>query len=166
MNIEQKINSLREELRQHNYNYYILDNPTIDDYEFDIKLKELQALEDANPEFFDVNSPTQRVGGAITKNFKTTVHDFRMYSLDNSYSKEDLLDWETRIKKQVDGEVEYTCELKYDGASMNLTYENGKLIRAVTRGDGVQGDEVTANVKTINTAVSYTHLTLPTNREV
>ena len=151
MNIEQKINSLREELRQHNYNYYILDNPTIDDYEFDIKLKELQALEDANPEFFDVNSPTQRVGGAITKNFKTTVHDFRMYSLDNSYSKEDLLDWETRIKKQVDGEVEYTCELKYDGASMNLTYENGKLIRAVTRGDGVQGDEVTANVKTINT---------------
>jgi len=151
MNIEQKINSLREELRQHNYNYYILDNPTIDDYEFDIKLKELQALEDANPEFFDVNSPTQRVGGAITKNFKTTVHDFRMYSLDNSYSKEDLLDWETRIKKQVDGEVEYTCELKYDGASMNLTYENGKLLRAVTRGDGVQGDEVTANVKTINT---------------
>ncbi|WP_299122356.1 NAD-dependent DNA ligase LigA [uncultured Winogradskyella sp.] len=151
MNIKDKIQSLREELRQHNYNYYILDNATISDYEFDIKLKELQALEDANPEFFDVNSPTQRVGGEITKNFKTTVHDFRMYSLDNSYSKEDLLDWETRIKKMVDGDVQYTCELKYDGASMNLTYENGKLIRAVTRGDGVQGDEVTANVKTINT---------------
>jgi DNA ligase (NAD+) len=151
MSIEQKINSLRDELRQHNYNYYILDNASISDYEFDIKLKELQALEEQYPEFFDANSPTQRVGGAITKNFKTTVHDFRMYSLDNSYSKEDLLDWETRIKKMVDGDVQYTCELKYDGASMNLTYENGKLIRAVTRGDGVQGDEVTANVKTINT---------------
>ncbi|WP_179345304.1 NAD-dependent DNA ligase LigA [Winogradskyella ursingii] len=151
MNIEQKINTLREELRQHNYNYYILDNPTIEDFEFDMKLKQLQELEEKYPEFYDENSPTQRVGGAITKNFKTVVHDFRMYSLDNSYSKEDLLDWETRIKKMVDGEVQYTCELKYDGASMNLTYENGKLVRAVTRGDGVQGDEVTANIKTINT---------------
>ena len=151
MNIRQRIESLRDELRQHNHNYYILDNATISDYEFDIKLKELQALEEQHPEFFDANSPTQRVGGAVTKNFKTTVHDFRMYSLDNSYSKEDLLDWETRIKKMVDGDIEYTCELKYDGASMNLTYDNGKLLRAVTRGDGVQGDEVTANVKTINT---------------
>lgn len=151
MNTQQKIQQLREELRQHNYNYYILDNPTISDYEFDIKLKELQALEEAHPEFFDANSPTQRVGGTVTKNFNTVVHDFRMYSLDNSYSKEDLLDWEKRIKKMVDGEVQYTCELKYDGASMNLTYENGKLLRAVTRGDGVQGDEVTTNVKTINT---------------
>ena len=151
MNTKQKIESLREEIRQHNYNYYILDDATISDYEFDIKLKELQALEEAHPEFFDANSPTQRVGGAITKNFKTTVHDSRMYSLDNSYSKEDLLDWETRIKKMVDGDVNYTCELKYDGASISLTYENGKLLRAVTRGDGVQGDEVTANIKTINT---------------
>ena len=151
MNTKQKIESLREELRQHNYNYYILDDATISDYEFDIKLKELQALEEANPEFFDANSPTQRVGGSVTKNFKTTVHDTRMYSLDNSYSKEDLLDWETRVKKMVDGEVNYTCELKYDGASISLTYENGKLLRAVTRGDGVQGDEVTANVKTIHT---------------
>jgi DNA ligase (NAD+) len=151
MGIESTINQLREELRQHNYNYYILDNPTISDYEFDMKLKELQDLEEKHPEFFDANSPTQRVGGTITKNFNTVVHDFRMYSLDNSYSKEDLLDWETRIKKLVDGDVQYTCELKYDGASMNLTYQNGKLLRAVTRGDGVQGDEVTANVKTINT---------------
>lgn len=151
MDTKAKIEVLRDELRQHNYNYYILDHPTISDYEFDIKLKELQALEEQCPEFFDANSPTQRVGGEITKNFKTTVHDFRMYSLDNSYSKEDLLDWENRIKKLVDGDVQYTCELKYDGASMNLTYENGKLLRAVTRGDGVQGDEVTANVKTINT---------------
>ena len=151
MSVQQNIQSLRDELRQHNYNYYILDKPTISDYEFDMKLKELQALEEAHPEFFDTNSPTQRVGGTVTKNFETVVHDFRMYSLDNSYSKEDLQDWEKRIKKLVDGELQYTCELKYDGASMNLTYENGKLLRAVTRGDGVQGDEVTTNVKTINT---------------
>ncbi|NNE31369.1 MAG: NAD-dependent DNA ligase LigA [Winogradskyella sp.] len=151
MNVREQIQSLREELRQHNYNYYILDNATISDYEFDLKLKELQTLEAANPEFFDANSPTQRVGGTITKNFKTTIHDFRMYSLDNSYSKDDLLDWENRIKKMVDGQVQYTCELKYDGASINLTYKEGKLLRAVTRGDGVQGDDVTANVKTINT---------------
>ena len=151
MNIQEKINTLREELRQHNYNYYILDDATISDYDFDIKLKELQALEEAHPEFFDANSPSQRVGGSITKNFKTTVHDSRMYSLDNSYSKEDLLDWEARVKKMVDGDVGYTCELKYDGASISLTYEKGKLLRAVTRGDGVQGDEVTANIKTINT---------------
>lgn len=149
MDIKQKINQLRQELREHNYNYYVLDNPTISDYEFDIKLKELQDLEAQYPEFYDANSPTQRVGGEVTKNFETVKHDYRMYSLDNSYSKEDLLDWEKRIKKLVDGEVEYTCELKYDGASMSLTYENGKLVRAVTRGDGFQGDNVTANVKTI-----------------
>jgi DNA ligase (NAD+) len=112
-------------------------------------LKELQALEEAHPEFYDANSPTQRVGGEVTKNFETVKHEYRMYSLDNSYSKEDLLDWEKRIKKLVDGDVQYTCELKYDGASISLTYENGQLVRAVTRGDGFQGDDVTANVKTI-----------------
>jgi len=149
MSIQQKIESLRDELREHNYNYYILDNPTISDYDFDIKLKELQALEEAHPEFYDADSPTLRVGGEVTKNFNTVVHEHRMYSLDNSYSKEDLLDWEKRIKKMVDGQVNYTCELKYDGASISLTYENGSLLRAVTRGDGTQGDEVTANVKTI-----------------
>ena len=148
-NIKKQIESLREELREHNYNYYVLDNATISDYEFDIKLKELQALETKHPEFFDANSPTQRVGGAIIKNFETIPHEHRMYSLDNSYSKEDLQDWETRIKKLVDGEVQYTCELKYDGASISLTYEAGKLVKAVTRGDGFQGDNVTANVKTI-----------------
>ncbi|WP_459211647.1 NAD-dependent DNA ligase LigA [Aquimarina rhabdastrellae] len=149
MSIEQQINELREELRQHNYNYYVLDAPTISDYEFDVKLKELQALEAKYPEYYDANSPTLRVGGQITKNFETIVHEHRMYSLDNSYSKEDLLDWETRIKKLVDGEVQYTCELKYDGASISLTYENGELIKAVTRGDGIQGDNVTNNIKTI-----------------
>lgn len=149
MTVKDKIQALRDELRQHNYNYYVLDNPTISDYEFDMKLKELQTLEAQHPEFYDSSSPTLRVGGEITKNFNTIVHDFRMYSLDNSYSKEDLEDWEKRIKKLVDGEVQYTCELKYDGASISLTYENGQLLRAVTRGDGVQGDDVTANVKTI-----------------
>lgn len=149
MTTEQKINALRDELREHNYNYYVLDNATISDYEFDTKLKELQALEEAHPEFYNANSPTLRVGGEVTKNFNTVVHDYRMYSLDNSYSLEDLKDWETRIKKLVDGDIKYTCELKYDGASISLTYENGELLRAVTRGDGFQGDEVTANIKTI-----------------
>ncbi|NMH89452.1 NAD-dependent DNA ligase LigA [Flavivirga algicola] len=147
--IQNKINALREALREHNYNYYVLDNATISDYDFDIKLKELQELEAKHPEFFDANSPTQRVGGEVTKNFETIVHEHRMYSLDNSYSKEDLQDWETRIKKLVDGDIQYTCELKYDGASISLTYENGTLIRAVTRGDGFQGDDITANIKTI-----------------
>lgn len=150
MNPEQQINVLRDELRQHNHNYYVLDTPTISDFEFDVKLKELQSLEAAHPQFFDINSPTQRVGGAVTKNFETVAHEFRMHSLDNSYSKEDLEDWEKRIHKMVDGAVSYTCELKYDGASMSLTYENGQLLRAVTRGDGFQGDNVTTNVKTIN----------------
>jgi DNA ligase (NAD+) len=151
MDTKQKIEHLREALRQYTYEYYILDNATISDYDFDIKLKELQTLEKQHPEFFDANSPTQRIGAVVTKNFETTVHDFRMYSLDNSYSKDDLLDWETRIKKMVDGDVSYTCELKYDGASISITYENGKLLRAVTRGDGEQGDDVTANIKTIPT---------------
>ncbi|WP_101451131.1 NAD-dependent DNA ligase LigA [Aquimarina sp. MAR_2010_214] len=150
MNTEQHINQLREELRQHNYNYYVLDAAVISDYEFDMKLKTLQELEEKHPEYYDPNSPTLRVGGEVTKNFETIVHEYRMYSLDNSYSKEDLLDWEKRIKKLVDGEVNYTCELKYDGASISLTYENGVLVKAVTRGDGIQGDNVTPNVKTIN----------------
>jgi DNA ligase (NAD+) len=150
MSIINTIESLRAELNTHNHNYYVLDNPTISDYEFDLKLKQLQELEQQNPLFFDANSPTQRVGGAITKNFKTVVHDHRMYSLENSYSKEDLIDWENRIHKNLGTtEIAYTCELKYDGASISITYENGKLIKAVTRGDGIQGDDVTQNVKTI-----------------
>jgi DNA ligase (NAD+) len=150
MDIQNTIQKLREELNQHNYNYYVLDTPTISDFEFDQKLKQLQELENKHPEYFDENSPTQRVGGTITKNFQTVKHEYRMYSLDNSYSKEELLDWEKRVQKVL-GEVplEYTCELKYDGASISITYENGKLKRAVTRGDGVQGDDVTNNIKTI-----------------
>ena len=140
---------LRDELRQHNHNYYVLDMPSISDYDFDMKLKQLQALETQYPELHDSNSPTQRVGGAVTKNFQTVVHAQRMYSLDNSYSKADLLDWETRLKKIVDGPIRYTCELKYDGASISITYKDGVLFQALTRGDGTQGDDVTANVKTI-----------------
>lgn len=150
MDVLNTIQKLREELNLHNYNYYVLDNATISDYEFDIKLKELQDLENAHPEYFDENSPTQRVGGTITKNFQTVAHTQRMYSLDNSYSKEDLQDWEVRIQKVLGNvDLQYTCELKYDGASISITYENGKLVRAVTRGDGFQGDDVTNNIKTI-----------------
>ncbi len=148
--IEDKILALREELRQHNYSYYVLDEPSISDYEFDIRLKELQELESKHPEYFDLNSPSQRVGGEVTKNFNTVTHKNRMYSLANSYSKEDILDWETRIQKILgDVDLEFACELKYDGASINLTYENGSFVRAVTRGDGFMGDEVTTNIKTI-----------------
>lgn len=150
MEIQTKIQQLREELNQHNHNYYVLDRPTISDFEFDVKLKELQNLELYHPEFFDENSPTQRVGGTITKNFQTVVHENRMYSLDNSYSKEDLQDWETKIQKVLGNvPLKYTCELKYDGASISITYQDGKLLKAVTRGDGFQGDDVTNNIKTI-----------------
>lgn len=149
-NIQQKIEELREELHQHNYNYYILDEPSISDFEFDAKLKELQDLETQHPEFNDPNSPTLRVGGGVTKNFPTVQHQFRMYSLDNSYDFNDLEDWEKRIIKTIDEPVEFVAELKYDGASISILYENGKLIQAVTRGDGFQGDEITGNVRTIS----------------
>jgi DNA ligase (NAD+) len=149
MNIQEKIQALREELNQHNYNYYILDQPSISDYDFDVLLKELSDLEKQNPDFFDPNSPTQRVGGGVTKNFPTISHEYRMYSLDNSYSIEDLQDWEKRIEKSLEEKVEFVCELKYDGASISIQYENGNLVQAVTRGDGFQGDEVTSNIRTI-----------------
>src|SRR5690606_6218147 len=150
MDVSAQIASLRHELNEHNYNYYVLDKPAISDFDFDQKLKRLQALEDQHPEFFDENSPTQRVGGSIIKNFNTIVHENRMYSLENSYSQEDLIDWEKRIQRVLGNvTVEYVCELKYDGASISITYENGKLVRAVTRGDGFQGDDVTNNIKTI-----------------
>jgi len=151
MDIKDKINSLRKELHEYNYQYYVLDNPDISDYEFDLKLKELQDLENNHPEFYDSNSPTLRVGGIVTKEFQSSTHNNPMFSLDNSYSIDELKDWEKRLRKFIDQEIEYTCELKFDGVSINLLYEEGKLIRAVTRGDGVQGDDVTVNVKTIPT---------------
>lgn len=149
-NILEQIQNLRKELNEHNYNYYVLDNPTISDYEFDQKLKELQLLENQHPEYYDANSPSVRVGGEITKNFPTVTHEFRMYSLDNSYSKEELEEWEKRILKNLgENNVSFVCELKYDGASIDLTYEKGVLVQALTRGDGIQGDNITTNVKTI-----------------
>ena len=144
-----KIEELSQTLRTHNYNYYVLSNPTISDYDFDMLLEELQKLEEQFPEFAFDDSPTKRVGGTVTKNFTTVKHKYRMLSLGNSYSKEDMVDFETRIKKLVENELEYICELKYDGVAIGITYKNGKLFQAVTRGDGMQGDDVTENVKTI-----------------
>lgn len=144
-----KIEDLSEKLRIHNHSYYVLSKSKISDYDFDMLLEELQKLEKEFPEFAFEDSPTKRVGGTVTKNFTTIKHKYRMLSLGNSYSKEDIEDFETRIKKLVENELEYICELKYDGVAIGITYRNGKLVQAVTRGDGVQGDDVTANVKTI-----------------
>ena len=152
MEIEKKIRTLRESLHEHNYLYYIKDSPEISDYEFDQLLNTLVALEQQYPEYFDPNSPTQRVGGGITKDFKTRSHRYPMYSLSNTYSKEELTDWVNRVEKVLgDEEYAFTCELKYDGASINLTYENGKFVRGVTRGDGSLGDDVSTNLRTLPT---------------
>ncbi len=151
--IKKKILSLRNELHEHNHRYYIEDAPIVTDFIFDQMLRELQDLEKKYPQFQDPNSPSQRVGGEINKSFDTIMHRYPMYSLSNTYSKDELVKWEARIKKvlEIDSEISYTCELKFDGASINLTYENGVLVQALTRGDGVQGDDITTNVKTIKT---------------
>ena len=149
MNVSERIQFLRTELRQHNHSYYVLDKPTISDFEFDKLLEELIRLENENPEFFDPHSPSQRVGGEVTKNFNTVKHQYPMLSLGNTYSEEELIDFDKRIHKLVEDQIEYVCELKYDGVSISLTYENGHLTQALTRGDGTHGDDVTANVKTI-----------------
>ncbi|MGN6397624.1 MAG: NAD-dependent DNA ligase LigA [Mucilaginibacter sp.] len=146
-----KIESLTAELKQHNYNYYVLAMPTIADFDFDKKLEELSALEKQFPEFADPDSPTQKVGGDVTKDFVTVRHRWPMLSLGNTYNEQELLDFDQRIRKAIGDNFEYVCELKFDGLSMSLTYENGLLVRAVTRGDGVQGDDVTTNVRTIHT---------------
>lgn len=152
MEIKEKISELRTSLHEHNYLYYIKDAPVISDFEFDQMLNSLLELEREYPEFFDANSPTQRVGGGVTKNFKTQLHRYPMYSLSNTYSKEDLMQWVTRVKKVLGNEkFEFTCELKYDGASISLAYERGKFLRGVTRGDGSQGDDVSMNLRTIPT---------------
>ncbi len=149
--IEKKIHQLREELREYNHHYYVLDESLVSDYEFDMKLKTLQDLEKEHPEFYDENSPTLRVGGTVIDKFTTVQHEFRMYSLDNTYNQQELEDWEKRLYRVLgeEAEIEYVCELKYDGASISITYEDGKLKQAVTRGDGFQGDDVTTNIKTI-----------------
>lgn len=147
--IGQHIESLREELNLHNYNYYVLSTPTISDFEFDQKMKELTRLEEAHPEFADSNSPSQRVGSDLTKNFVQIPHKYPMLSLGNTYSEEEVKEFFDRVKKDLNDTFEIVCELKYDGASISLTYINGRLVQAVTRGDGVKGDDITANVKTI-----------------
>lgn len=143
------ISSLRKELSQHNYNYYVLNSPTISDFDFDKKLKELQKLETEHPEFYDPNSPTQRVGSDINKSFKQIRHQYPMLSLGNTYSEGEIRDFYERVRKGLNDDFEIVCELKYDGTSISLIYENGELQTAVTRGDGEKGDDVTSNVKTI-----------------
>jgi DNA ligase (NAD+) len=150
MTVQDRIVFLRSELQQHNHNYYVLDNPSISDFEFDMLLNELIELEKQHPEFYDANSPTQRVGGDLIKSFNTVAHQYRMLSLGNTYSSDELLDFDKRITKLVETEIEYVCELKYDGVSISLKYENGELVQALTRGNGTHGDDVTVNVKTIN----------------
>ena len=140
---------MRSELQEHNFKYYNLDEPSISDYEFDMLMKELQELEKRFPQFDDPNSPSRRVGGEVTKKFKTVKHNTPMLSLSNSYSREEVVEFDNRVKKILGREVEYTAELKYDGAAISLLYEAGKLVRGVTRGDGEKGDDITANVKTI-----------------
>lgn len=144
-----RITQLREELERHNYNYYVLNDPTIDDYTFDQLMSELIALENKFPEFFDAGSPTQRVGSDLTREFKQVTHKYQMLSLSNTYSEEEVQEFDQRVRRLTDEKFEYVCELKFDGVSISLTYDNGLLIRAVTRGDGVMGDDVTANVRTI-----------------
>jgi DNA ligase (NAD+) len=154
---KKRIESLSAELKQHNYNYYVLAMPTITDYDFDRKLEELSALEKQFPEFADPDSPTQKVGGDITKEFVTVKHRWPMLSLGNTYNEQELLDFDQRIRKAIGDNFEYVCELKFDGLSISLTYANGQLLRAVTRGDGIQGDDVTTNVRTINTIPRRLH---------
>ncbi len=144
-----RIEQLRNEIREHNFNYYVNSTPTISDYEYDMLLKELIELEKNFPEFFDKNSPSVRVGDDTNNKFSQSEHKFPMLSLGNTYSIEDFTDFDSRIKKIIESDFEYCCELKFDGASISLTYENGRLVKAVTRGDGTKGDVVTENVKTI-----------------
>ena len=151
--IRKKIEFLRNELHNHNHRYYVEDSPILTDLEFDTKLRELEKLEAENPQLFDPNSPTQRVGGSITKSFKASSHRYPMYSLSNTYTRDELIKWQERTLKILgkDTPVSYSCELKFDGASINLIYQEGELVKALTRGDGLQGDEITANIKTIKT---------------
>lgn len=149
MSVKEQIEALRSELEQHNYNYYVLSAPTISDQEFDKKMKELQDLEAAHPEYYDPNSPTQRVGSDLSKEFEQVQHRYPMLSLGNTYSEEEVRDFYERTERSLNEPFEIVAELKYDGTSISLWYEKGRLVRAVTRGDGSKGDDVTANVKTI-----------------
>lgn len=146
---KKRIEELVKELNEHNYKYYVLSEPSISDYEFDMLLEELKKLEEQFPQFLLSYSPTQRVGGDITKKFTLVKHEYPMFSLANSYSREEVAEFISRISKTIEQDVEYTCELKYDGVAISITYENGIMQNAVTRGDGEKGDDITANIKTI-----------------
>lgn len=163
---KEEILKLSEEINKHNHLYYVENTPIISDYDFDLLLKKLQDLEIQFPEFAFDYSPTKRVGGDITKKFETVVHRFPMLSLSNTYSEEEIIEWENRLKKLSDGELEYVCELKYDGVAIGIRYENGFLSRAVTRGDGTQGEDVTTNVKTIKTIPLQLKGDFPTDFEI
>ena len=149
MNQEKRIKSLRNKLHSYNNAYYNEDESLISDFEFDMLLKELEDLEKTYPEFYDENSPTVRIGGEVTKKFQSFNHNYPMYSLANTYSKDEIEEWIKRIEKKYGQNINDNCELKFDGASINLYYEKGKLVRALTRGDGIKGDDVTSNIKTI-----------------
>ena len=149
VDIQSKIEQLTQELNEYNYQYYVLAQSLISDYDFDQKLKELESLEAQYPQYRDPNSPTLKVGGDITQKFKTVKHKWPMMSLGNTYNEQELKDFDNRVRKVIGNQLQYVCELKFDGLSISLTYENGKLLKAVTRGDGTQGDEVTNNVRTI-----------------
>lgn len=166
MAIKDEIIQLRNELNQHNYNYYVLNSPTISDFEFDAKLRELQKLEAENPEFYDPNSPTLRVGSDLNEAFVQVEHRYPMLSLANTYSAADVADFYDRVRRVLNDDFEIVCELKYDGTSISLTYENGALVRAVTRGDGVRGDDVTANVRTIRSVPLTLQGDFPQNFEI
>lgn len=157
MTIKERIDQLRTDLHRHNYNYYVLNTPEISDKEFDDMMRELQDLEKEHPEYQDENSPTMRVGSDLNKNFTQVTHKYPMLSLGNTYSENEVTDFYDRVKKALNEDFEICCELKYDGTSISLTYENGKLVRAVTRGDGEKGDNVTDNVKTIRTIPLVLH---------
>ena len=165
--VQAKIQALSAELKEHNYRYYVLAEPSISDHQFDIKLKELEALEKQYPEFTLADSPTQHVGGSLLEEFKTVPHKRRMLSLGNTYSEEELLEFDERVRKSLGiAEVEYVCELKIDGLAISLFYENGQLAQAITRGDGFQGDDVTENVKTIRSVKQQLHGNYPTSFEI
>jgi len=164
--VKEQIESLRRELEQHNYNYYVLSAPTISDKDFDVKLKQLQELEESHPEFFDPNSPTQRVGSDIAAGFRQVAHVYPMLSLGNTYSEGEVQDFYDRVQRGLNEEFELVCELKYDGTSISLTYEDGVLVRAVTRGDGEKGDDVTTNVKTIKSIPLRLHGNYPASFEI
>lgn len=166
MIVKEKIDQLRADLHRHNYNYYVLNAPEISDKEFDDRMRELQELEKEHPEYQDDNSPTMRVGSDLNKNFTQVAHKYPMLSLENTYSESEVTDFYDRVKKALNEDFEICCELKYDGTSISLTYENGKLVRAVTRGDGEKGDDVTDNVKTIRTIPLVLHGSYPESFEI